>query len=63
VGVVVNALQVTVEALTFSLRERGTKALEESSTKRRFANSMISRSSSQHQHAFQQLCQLHGFSS
>jgi hypothetical protein len=37
VGVVVSALQVTVEALMFSLRERGTKALEEPSTKRRLS--------------------------
>jgi len=29
------ALEVTVEALMFSLRERGTRALEESDTRRR----------------------------
>jgi hypothetical protein len=33
----VSALEVTVEALMFSLRERGTKALEESATKRRLS--------------------------
>jgi hypothetical protein len=36
-SIVVSALEVTVEALMFSLRERGTKALEESATKRRLS--------------------------
>jgi hypothetical protein len=33
----VSALEVTVEALMFSLRSRGTKALEERDTKRRLS--------------------------
>jgi hypothetical protein len=36
-GIVVSALEVTVEALIYSLRERGVKALDEISTKRRLS--------------------------
>jgi transposase len=38
VGIIMSALEVTVEALMYSLRSRGTKALEEPETKRRLSD-------------------------